>query len=606
MNALETNFLLLFLSNGSKEPSCYQINDEKVMTEHSNESAVRELAAYLQERSQKIDKIFLFSSQATKKLLENADMTTVDFFKSRIKDFVPAKNIIIVDYDESNSMNAALSDIGEMGKSILDEAEKTEKTQREKGAASHITIHADMTGGMRNASMMMLGVMRLLNFSGLQMGRILYSNWEQNRDVNYVEDSQAQDVYRFFDLVAGATEFAKYGSVEKLADYYNIDVFEQKPYTAECGLNRELYELVNAMGYFAQSIKLCHYGELEDACALLAEKIQAFTNLAPQNYDANDKLFATLLPTIEESYKTVLSAHDDLDIITWCVKQGHLQQAMTLYTERVPEFIAKQGFYTLDAETAKEINKKVKNEEISAANYLLCNWGRDVDKRNQIQVFFKRALKRPLTLLKQYKTADDAEVEQQLEDLQKYIDAQNYFITFDKEDFKKALSEIKQIIAGKIAYQDIIGNNDGLAGLLKRYLTIDKEEDAWRNVDLMQHIPNNKKLKYFFNQLLNNSKEEHLYRLFNIDKLPYKQLSRGYLLQCGMQDGKITSNLCDDAALVDIINRYTIIRMARNSSNHARHEKGDSPREIEEKILSGICELREQAAYLKSKQEVKS
>ena len=99
---------------------------------------------------------------------------------------------------------------------------------------------------------------------------------------------------------------------------------------------------------------------------------------------------------------------------------------------------------------------------------------------------------------------------------------------------------------------------------------------------------------------------KHINEVFNIDKLPYKQLSRGYLLQCGMQDGKITSNLCDDAALVDIINRYTIIRMARNSSNHARHEKGDSPREIEEKILSGICELREQAAYLKSKQEVKS
>lgn len=601
MNALETNFLLLFLSNGSKKPSCYQINDENVMTEHSNESAVRELAVYLQERSQKIDKIFLFSSQATKKLLKNADMTTVDFFKSRIKEFVPAENIIIVDYDESNSMNAALSDIGEMGKSILAEAEKT---QREKGAASHITIHADMTGGMRNASMMMLGVMRLLNFSGLQMGRILYSNWEPNRSFNFVEDSQ--DVYRFFDLVAGATEFAKYGSVEKLADYYNIDVFEQKPYTAECGLNRELYELVNAMGYFAQSIKLCRYGELEDACALLAQKIQAFTNLAPQNYDANDKLFSTLLPTIEESYKTVLSAHDDLDIITWCVKQGHLQQAMTLYTERVPEFIAKQGFYTLDAATAKEINKKVKNEEISAANYLLCVWGKDVDKREDIQVFFKRALKQPLALLKQYKTADDAEVEQQLENLQKDIDAQNYFITFDKDDFRKALSELKQIFANEITYQDIIGNNDGLAGLLKRYLAMDEEEGAWRNVDLTQHIAGNKQFKALLNKLFNSAKEEQLYRLFNIDKLPYRQLSRGYLLQCGMKEGKITSNLRDDAALVDIINSYTVIRMARNSSNHARHEKGASPREIEEKILSGIRELRKQAAYLKSKQAAKA
>ena len=118
MNTLETNFLLLFLSYNSKDPSCYRINDADVMTEHSNESAVRELAAYLQKRSQKIDKIFLFSSQATKKLLKNADMTTVDFFKSRIKEFVPAENIIIVDYDESNSMNAALPDIGEMVKAF--------------------------------------------------------------------------------------------------------------------------------------------------------------------------------------------------------------------------------------------------------------------------------------------------------------------------------------------------------------------------------------------------------------------------------------------------------------------------------------------------------
>lgn len=601
MNTLKTNFLLLFLSDGSRKPSCYRINDADVMTEHSNESAVRELAAYLQKRSQKIDKIFLFSSQATKKLLKNANMTTVDFFKRRIKEFVPAANIITVDYNENNSIDRSLSDIGNMGAIIL---KKANEIQREQGAAGNITIHADMTGGMRNASMMMLGVMRLLNFSGLQMGKILYSNWERNRDVNYVEDSQ--DVYRFFDLVAGATEFAKYGSVEKLADYYNIDVFEQKPYTDECNLSRELYELVNAMGYFAQSIKLCRYGELEDACALLAEKIQAFTNLAPQNYDVNDKLFATLLPTIEESYKTVLSAHDDLDIITWCVKQGHLQQAMTLYTERVPEFIDKQGFYTLDDAIAKEINKKVKNEEISAANYLLCVWGNHLDQRGDIQVFFKRALKQPLALLKQWKTVDDADVEKKLEELQQDIDKHDFFITFDKDDFKKALSEIKQIIAGKIAYQDIIANNDGLAGLLKRYLAMDEEEGAWRYFDLTQQIPDQQELRKLFTKLLNGTKEEQLYKLFNIDKSPYKQLSRGYLLQCGIKKGMLTSNLRDDVALVDIINSYTVIRMARNSSNHARHEKGASPREIEEKILSGICELRKQAAYLKSKQEVKA
>lgn len=599
MNTLEINFLLLFLSNGRKNASCYRIYDAEVMTEHSNESAVRELAAYLQDRSQKIDKIFLFSSQDTKKQLPGTDMTTVHFFASRIKEIVTAENIIIVDYNENNSIDSSLSDIGNMGTIILSEAQKI---QREQGAAGNITIHADMTGGMRNASMMMLGVMRLLNFSGLQMGKILYSNFSFNRKINFVEDSQ--DVYRFFDLVAGATEFAKYGSVEKLADYYNIDIYEQKPYTAECGLSRELYELVNAMGYFAQSIKLCRYGELQDACALLAAKMQAFTNPERKNYDANDKLFEALLPTIKESYKTILSAHDDLDIIAWCVKQGYLQQAMTLYTERVPEFIAKQGFYSLDVETAKEINKKVKKDEISAANYLLCIWGKDVDKREDIRVYFKQKLKKPLNLLKQWKTVDDADVEQELEKLQQDIDKHDFFITFDKDDFKKALSEIRQIIAGKIAYQDIIANNDGLSGLLKRFLTMDEEEGAWRYFDLTQQIPDQQELRKLFTKLLNGTKEEQLYKLFNIDKLPYKQLSRGYLLQCGMKEGKLTSNLRDDAALVDIINSYTVIRMARNSSNHARHEKGASPRKIEEKILSGIRELRKHAAYLKSKQEV--
>lgn len=279
---------------------------------------------------------------------------------------------------------------------------------------------------------------------------------------------------------------------------------------------------------------------------------------------------------------------------------------MTLYTERVPEFIAKQGFYTLDAATAKEINKKVKSEENSAANYLLCVWGKDVDKRGDIQVYFKQALKEPLKLLKQYKTVDNTEAEQKLEALQQDIDAHSFFITFDKDDFRKALRELKQIFANEITYQDMIGNNDGVAGLLKRYLAMDEDDDTWRNVDLTQHIAGNKQFKALLNKLFNSAKEEQLYRIFNIDKLPYKQFSRGYLLQCGMKEGKLTSNLRDDAALVDIINSYTVIRMARNSSNHARHEKGASPRKIEEKILSGIRELRKHAAYLKSKQEVKA
>ena len=697
MDGFKKNFLLLFLSSGKKPPAKYSIADgsEPVTTLHSNESAVYKLDALLKAKGEKIDKIFVFSSKATRSeilfdklppvlktkkyeeitvlakkyfnrddaskedheklkaiLDESNGPTTLDFFKDRIKGIVAPGDVISVPYNENATMDEALSDIGEMGKIVLKELTKIRGENpalSEEELSQGITMHADMTGGMRNASMMMLGVMRLLDFSKLKMGMVLYSNWEAARSVNFVEDSG--DVYRFFDLVAGATEFARYGSVEKLTEYYGMADGDDLVFDEKYCISRELFELIKAMGYFARSIKLCRYGEFEDACRALSDRISAFEKNGPEYVDANDKIFATLLPTIKESYKKILGPHDDLDIITWCVKQGYLQQAMTLYTERVPEFISDNGFYKLNGKIKKKIKDKIKDDVISESVYVLCR----LDTRLKTAPSLKKILKDTGEAIKSLVTSSDEleqsaikeklnelyesklaaglaetndkldnrpqlqsylievskeladimnkrgeltleEMQARFTDVEDKIKHDNMFLELDREDFFRAIKEIKVVFNSDITLEEVLSSPNGIGGMINRCFEIKPKSKDILNTKKSK----NEKFKLILGEL-KTVKEDQLYKLFDISKRPYYDNSRGYILGIAIDEGMLSCNLKDKKDLVDIINTYTRIRLARNSSNHARHEKGYSVEELEDMLLSGVKELREAANFVKNK-----
>lgn len=697
MDGIKKNFLLLFLSSGKKPPAKYKITDttDPITTLHSNESAVYKLDALLKAKGEKIDKIFVFSSKATRsKMLfdklspvlktkkyeemtilakkcfnsDNASTedheklkaildeafgpTTVDFFKDRIKNIVAPDDVISVPYNENATMDEALSDVGEMGKIILKELSKIRGENpvlSEEELSQGVTMHADMTGGMRNASMMMLGVMRLLDFSKLKMGMVLYSNWEAGRSVNYIEDSG--NVYRFFDLVAGATEFARYGSVEKLTEYYGMSDSPDLEYDAKYGISKELFELVKAMGYFARSIKLCRYGEFEDACCALNDRISAFEKSGPEYVDANDKLFATLLPTIKESYNKILGPHDDLDIIVWCVKQGYLQQAMTLYTERVPEYISANGFYKLNGKIKKKIKDKIKDDVISVSVYVLCR----LDSRLKTAPSLKKILKDTSEAIKSLVTSSDElgqsaineklneiyesklaaglteandkldnrpqiqpylievskeladimdkrgvltleEMQARFTDVEERIKQDNMFLTLDREDFFRAVKEIKVVFNSDITLEEVLARPNGIGGMINRCFEIKPKSKDILNTKKSK----NEKFRLLLEEL-KNIKEDQLYKLFDISKRPYYDNSRGYILGLAIDEGMLSCNLKGKKDLVDIINTYTRIRLARNSSNHARHEKGYSVEELENMLLSGVKELREASCFVRNK-----
>ena len=211
----------------------------------TNESAVDYLMDYLDD---KLDALFYFSSKKTKMELDvnvngvSDTKTHVEWFQERINGKHPVLKDSFhgVDYDEDKDTDESIRQV-------------TEMTEQIKGYLDHsedkdIRIYADMTGGFRHASMMMLSVLQLLDqYKGIKIEKVLYSNWKkakiftktqvdnQNCEKSIDQNQQSYDkdhgiveevteLHRMFTLVSGTDEFVNFGSVKEIDRY-----FENRP-----------------------------------------------------------------------------------------------------------------------------------------------------------------------------------------------------------------------------------------------------------------------------------------------------------------------------------------------------------------------------------------
>lgn len=134
-------------------------------TIHTNESATHALYCEIGP----IDKVFVFTTDLLKDsvLKFSKPVTQYEYFMDVIMKYVVdqnTENIINSPYHEKNPLYDSMLAIVDMANKIL--------SFKKSCGVEDVTLHADMTGGMRNATMLMLGVMRFLQYSNIKMGRI--------------------------------------------------------------------------------------------------------------------------------------------------------------------------------------------------------------------------------------------------------------------------------------------------------------------------------------------------------------------------------------------------------------------------------------------------
>lgn len=359
---MKKNVMLLFLSMLSVDRDSGLIRNKPmynlgrcgvVETHMTNESAVRYVAANLPE-GQKLDKLYVFTSKdasgkvfAVKEPGAEGEYTSTEYFKLRLRQFLPNLDEIYeeIAYKEDDAL-----------KSI---AQSARAVQTYAAGYEEVGLSVDLTGGFRNANMAMLNIVKLLQYGGIRVDNLLYSHMMPKGQESYVEE--ANEIYRLLDLISGAEEFVRFGSVESVLAYYR----EKQALSA--GLGR----LLNAMNKFSKEIKLCHYGSLKNSIRELHEALQAFE---ADKENINDLLLDSLLGRIHAEYDVILSDDiGDIELIEWCLNKDLLQQALVLYTERMPEILGREGvisFTEYGLQCIKEEKKKQNDRgDLPTTNY---------------------------------------------------------------------------------------------------------------------------------------------------------------------------------------------------------------------------------------------
>ncbi|MEG2679953.1 MAG: TM1812 family CRISPR-associated protein, partial [Oscillospiraceae bacterium] len=174
------------------------------------------------------------------------------------------------------------------------------------------------------------------SYLGCHVVKTIYSdNTEGKRQIRDMGDTT-----RLFDMLNGMQELTSFGSVSTLRSYY------------ENTKDVKIDSMLDAMQQLNETLSLCRTG------AIKGDTNRFCNALTELKRNCRDPLMEQLLPVFQNKFG---ENPDELTMILWCVENGMIQQALTIYTERAPTRIMGQfsgnGLERLKARIEEDANR---------------------------------------------------------------------------------------------------------------------------------------------------------------------------------------------------------------------------------------------------------
>ena len=407
----------------------------KANCKHTNETALKYIAWKLNQEQQQIDEIYAFISEQVRE-------TSLDKFKELIQDEYYKDKIIDVPLYNNGEMKGSFKSISEMFDKL--------QAYKEKNPDDTVVIHVDMTGGLRHASMLMLALIRMLKYIGMELGLVLYVNF------NTAKIENASDIMDMFTLLGGAEEFNSFGSVNQIQNYFD-KLNSKKRRTSSSALELLLEEMRD----FSEAIKVCtNYKDMTNVLSLLNDSLKIYKRIIKSKSNRlseQELFFAKLILVIEKTYADILPKDNKPSsvpaIIKWCAKRDFLQAAITFYTEWIPVYLI---------ENKLVIIKDASIEEECRKNKAWSNW--------QVSFF------------KNYRMSQSSQIK--LEDV---------------EEYELTYSTVRGLIESDLSANKILGKvkdkNKKFSDFLKETIDFIKKTTRYRFYKAVVNLSNNSILK---------------------------------------------------------------------------------------------------------------
>ena len=313
----------------------------------TNESAIVFKERELRKNHSAIERIFLLVSHDAGEQMAppnkyGANITHVDFLKHRLNDECPElkDRIDTIEYpDDANALEQNMLHIASIAEKVRTYMEETSSHS----AANTYYVHADMTGGYRHASVMMISILQMLSYYGVRQGDVLYSDPGDRTAQHPAHVYRATPILQVPKLLSGMDEFIHYGSVASLKDYFDYRASEN---------SKELTALLAAMRTFSDAIRICATHQIVDTVKMLRQRLQDFHERKEKCIE--EQLFDKCTDILSENYGPLLEENvSRLDIIDWCGDNKFWQQQLMLSTEWLPEYLADHKFCYSDDDDTK-------------------------------------------------------------------------------------------------------------------------------------------------------------------------------------------------------------------------------------------------------------
>lgn len=594
-----------------------------------------------------LEKTYFFTTpEVTKTKVADLNKTTLNIFEEQIKSYT--SNVVPhFDFDTSKTYIECknIDDINNLKDSIIDMSTAIMKYYNAQPLEDTVILHVDLTGGPRTAIMLMIAIIRLVAFQGIQIGSILYANLYVNKNNtkrNEILVYEGNSIYNIYDMITGFAEFNQFGSVNTLKTYV-----ETLPTP-----DTHIKQLLSAMSDFSEAIRLSSRGmfqtAMEDINSVLTElEISKQTShLNNQNSHKNFEFEALKLMSnkIQSTYKPVMDdKEDDLVYIDWCIRNGYLQQALALFSEFIPRVILKSQIISLDKtiftaitdvnghastknfnkineitgplfEEIKEISDSIINKVIKCFRIYLSNSLRKESHRVRTQLSVNSPIRRELTdfpklelqLLNEINTIIMEEKEKKPLEYLNYMTYNN-----DNNNLPSQLLQIMSNLAlsGKAILQINqlpLEFRKYLLAFLQNQLELDKDIPTDLIIMNQQYeieFTDSKKLylvRNAFFKIFNSPNAKDIFTYLFRDLITYQYPLNLFPNSLCNVNGLILHPILKKhhdliPKIVTILNLYRILKASRNDTAHARENKRGlfkKSTDIQEQIKLCLKEIR--------------
>lgn len=399
MNIMITNVSIITRYEESEYTDVSGTYDD-ITGDMTNEPPIKYLIKKLKANDAKLDKIILIESNKAKEKVKlesnekfenkygNDKYSSVEILKDKIKTFCQYEKVDEI--DDSFFVDVPLSD--DTDKKVISEISDTavvnavmdvyKKLVDEAKNVNQLNVYIDANGGVRYVLVMLLSVMNILEKMQPNIKlQAIYSMLNDKKIGEKIPILDTSMTYASIELFSAMNEFIYYGRTKALKGYFEKRKEMKKEPDADsetmevfCDIEKCIERLQN----MADNMQLCRTEQIiEDFYG--EENIKKVLNAFDEKYkdkkDADSQIFRNVIENISKEYEDIYNGEDKNkflnlpQIIQWCLDKDFVQQALTLCSERLPQYLIENGTVRISNElkeyvknSSKKNNKAQQNE----------------------------------------------------------------------------------------------------------------------------------------------------------------------------------------------------------------------------------------------------